>query len=85
MKTLLIYPFLDNPNVSPPMGILSLGTYLRKFGNDVKLLDLSFSKDFLELERALREYAPDIVGISLMTIFSKHLPVLSEMTKKICQ
>jgi len=84
MKILLSYPFLDHANQSPPLGIVSLGTYLRKHGHDVLLSDSTFFKDFEHLKAALRQYQPDIVGFSLLTPFAGRLPELAKMARELC-
>ncbi|HOX22457.1 MAG TPA: radical SAM protein, partial [Elusimicrobiales bacterium] len=83
MKILLCYPFLGNPNQSPPLGIVSLATYLRKHGYGARLCDSTFFTDFAHLEQELRRYQPDIVGFSLLTLFAHHLPALAKTAREL--
>ena len=82
MKVLLVYPHLNNPNPFPPMGIVHLGTFLKKQGIDVKLMDLTFSESYAEFLNALRFYSPDIVGISVLTVTYNHSIEIAKMVKE---
>lgn len=83
MKILLCYPFLNNANQSPPLGIVSLATYLRKHGYESRLCDSTFFSNFNHLEEDLRTYRPDIVGFSMLTLFAHRLPELAAMARTI--
>jgi len=50
----------------PPFGLLSLATYLeKKIGFfSTKIID----KNFEDILKSIKEYKPDLVGISAMTI-----------------
>lgn len=48
--------------VSLPLGILSIASYLKQNGYDVKICDLSIKKQ--SLAKVCREYKPDIAGVS---------------------
>jgi anaerobic magnesium-protoporphyrin IX monomethyl ester cyclase len=69
-KVLLINERKDFENVSagwPHLGLVSLGTVLKRQGFEVKVLDMAFVKDKRDARAFVREYAPDIVGLSLYT------------------
>jgi putative variant cofactor biosynthesis B12-binding/radical SAM domain protein 1 len=58
-----------NPLKVYPLGIVTLGTHLKRRGFDVQLLDLNIEPDaFGALIRELREFGPDAIGISLRNI-----------------
>ena len=61
---------LSRMNATPaPIGLAYIAAYLDPDRHDVKLLDLMFSEDYLEeTERTVREFKPDLVGISLRNI-----------------
>jgi radical SAM superfamily enzyme YgiQ (UPF0313 family) len=80
MKILLVYPNVSH-NMTPQMGLLSLGSYLVNKGVDVQICDLSFfsSKNYENiLERNIETWEPDIIGVSCRTM---EFPV----AQKICQ
>ncbi len=67
MKVLLI-----NPNVgyytralSNPLGLLSIGTYLKQSGHEVKIYDRCVDKT--NLKSVIKTFHPQIVGISVMS------------------
>lgn len=52
----------------PPLGLAYLSAFLRERGFEVKLLDMQgLIMDSTELVKSLREYGPDLVGITTMT------------------
>src|ERR1051325_1448788 len=54
---------------APPIGLSYVATATRKAGHDVRFIDLMFSSDpHSELEQALREFQPEVVGISVRNI-----------------
>jgi len=59
-SVLLIQPALNEASVIS-LGLLSITTYLRREGHDAKIVVLSSEDD---VKRKVREYAPDVVGIS---------------------
>ncbi|NLF25270.1 MAG: radical SAM protein [Deltaproteobacteria bacterium] len=74
----------------PPIGPLYLAAALNEHGHEVRLVDLMFSRHPLaEIESAVREFSPEVVGISIRnvdTLFSKEvfeLQTLKEYVLKI--
>ena len=52
-----------------PIGLAYIAGYLDPERHDVKILDLMFSEDYLDdTERVVREFRPDLIGISLRTL-----------------
>ena len=67
-RILLLQPQYDTHVVSPPLGLGSLASYLRREGHRVSLLDLNLThmpQD--QFEKHLLELNPDLVGISAMS------------------
>jgi radical SAM superfamily enzyme YgiQ (UPF0313 family) len=69
----------------PPLGILSLGTYLKTHTDyDVKLLDYQLEalqeNDFVQL---LRDYKPNVVGISVVSFQLQSAYKLTQVVKAI--
>lgn len=71
MKALFVMPYNTDliHAVSLPLGLISIATYLKKNGYDVKICDMSVSH--VNIEKVFDEYSPDIVGISVASV--KHL------------
>jgi anaerobic magnesium-protoporphyrin IX monomethyl ester cyclase len=66
MKTLLVYPRFS-PYSSPPLGLAYIAANMRKEGLDVDMADCTFNMTMESLMERIRAYAPDIVGVSLVT------------------
>ncbi len=81
MKVLLIMPYNCDliHAVSLPLGLISIGTYLKRNGHDVKICDLSVSHQ--KVQKVFDEYNPDIVGLCLATV--KHLNGVINITEKL--
>ena len=53
----------------PPSGLLSLATVLKDIGHEVQLVDiLAESLTISEVETRVRNFTPDVVGISINTM-----------------
>ena len=67
MKVLLIFPSVGyfTLGMSNPLGLLSIGTYLKQNGHDVKIFDRCVDKT--KLEKVVNDFSPDIVGLSVMS------------------
>ena len=80
MNTLLISPDHGNAINNFPWGVLSVGSYLRKQGRSVQLLDLSnYPKNSKEKVAEAIEWA-DIVGFGM---FSTDVPAILDFTDQI--
>lgn len=51
--------------LSNPLGVLSIATYLKHNGHDVKVYDRNVDKT--KLEKLLKAYDPDVVGVSIVS------------------
>ncbi len=77
------YTTPDNMSVVPPLGIMYLGSALRESGHDVRLVDVAFpERSFGDVPSALREFVPDVVGISAITFEAESMHALSAGCKR---
>ena len=86
MKVLLINPRPDrftNRQIAPtsPLGLLAVASYLQTKGHSVKIVDLTVKAE--NLHRHIREFSPDIVGVTVMSaLASKSAVKVSKIAKK---
>lgn len=70
--------------VYPPLGIAYIASYLRQEGYSVGILDANaWNLDEEGLEEAVREFQPDIVGITSMTIEWHNVVRAGRVVKKV--
>ena len=67
MKVLFINPSVGyyTRALSNPLGLLSIATYVKQHGHEVKLEDRCVNKS--NINKLLDSYKPDIIGVSLMS------------------
>ena len=67
MNVLLINPSIgySTRTMNTPLGLLSIGTYLEQFGHKVRFYDRCAERT--KLKTVIKEFSPDIVGISVMS------------------
>ncbi len=67
MNVLLISPSTGyyTRALSNPLGLVSIGTYLKQNGHNVKIYDRCVDKT--KLNKVITDFSPDIVGISVMS------------------
>ena len=93
MRVLLVHPPLNaDREVTPPLGLCTLASWLRHRKHDVRIVDLDLeSKGHPErevwsrwvLERAVRDFAPEAVGITSMYNNSLQAARLAETVKRV--
>lgn len=68
-KILFIFPETRYPSGQPPLGIAYLCAVIRQHTEaDIQVADMSFqNRPFEMLKKKLREFKPDLVGISMVT------------------
>jgi anaerobic magnesium-protoporphyrin IX monomethyl ester cyclase len=67
-KILFVFPETRYPSGQPPLGIAHLSSVARAAGAEVRLCDMSWSRNpFGDLRRQLCEFSPQMVGISMVT------------------
>lgn len=70
--------------VSPPLGLAYLASVARNEGFDVKIIDsLAENLSFNELEKKIKEYDPDVVGITSTTTSIPDAYKVAEISKRI--
>ena len=87
MKVTLIYPGFkeDASGLSEPLGILYIASVLRKKGNDVSFIDMTFSKGTDVLEKSAKN--SDLIGMSCTSLLfertSKIIKQIKETNPKV--
>jgi radical SAM superfamily enzyme YgiQ (UPF0313 family) len=87
-RVLLIKSRANDPNwklISFPMGLMYIASYLRKvFGHDVRIVDIRLDTfTGRDIEEIVREYSPDVVGISALTFESDAVAWIAAAVKKV--
>jgi anaerobic magnesium-protoporphyrin IX monomethyl ester cyclase len=85
MKVLLIQPFSDESNNNyPPMGLLYIAAYLQANTNhEIKIFDLRVKRTPVEtILTRIRQWNPDIVGITGMSIESMNIKHIAQFLKQ---
>jgi len=83
LKVLFVNPAVGyyTRAISNPLGLMALASYIRKKGHDVRLLDRCVKK--INLVKEIDDFAPDAIGISLMSGRGlKDCGKISEIAKK---
>jgi len=83
MNVLLVYPNLLKEEGSPPLGVVSLATILKKNGFNVKIFDFSFNANYNDFEKEIISFKPNFVGISYITSYAGFAIKCSKIVKKI--
>ena len=70
MKILFINPAMEKytRQVSFPLGMMSIATYLNANGHNAKIIDRTIKTT--DIRKELESYAPDIVGVSVLSLKS---------------
>lgn len=64
-----ISSFMDNilkDNPMPPLGLMYLASYIESKGHEVKILDMVL--ELIDLRTKIKEYKPDLIGITCTTL-----------------
>ncbi len=75
MKILLLRPSAEKKSMARclPLGLIAVGSTLKRAGYQVKILDLRISENSeQDLKNTLSTFEPDVVGIGVMTIESRY-------------
>lgn len=74
----------DVKSSSPPLGILSLASMIRKYGYPVKVVDAHADGLTTEMIRkAIQDYQPDVVGITAMTVMISAAAEIAKIVKEV--
>ena len=86
MKVLLLRPAAEKKSMARvlPLGLLAVGSVLKRAGHQVKILDLRISNSpDEELDAVMNSFDPQVVGIGVMTIECKYGFIDAAKVKKI--
>ena len=73
----------DVKSSSPPLGILSLASMIRKYGYEVKVVDAhADSMSISDIRSAVDYHMPDVVGITAMTVMIDAAAEIAEAVKE---
>ena len=83
-KIAMVFPYFRTKSLTevlfPPLGAATLTAQLRQLGIETKIFDCTFST-FRQLEKSLKAYKPDIVGIYSMVTLSRNTFRIAEMVR----
>jgi len=84
MKVLLIQPpWIVSQTTGPPLGLAYLGSCLEKSDHKVKIIDSAIlNLDKTNIEREIKQFDPEVVGISSVTKCINYAIELTEFVKK---
>lgn len=87
LKILLIAPVMTiqpwNRGLQPPLGLLYLGTVATSMGHKVLVRDLNLLRQHeTTVSKIVKEFRPDIVGITVYTINFPQAITIAEVVKK---
>lgn len=75
-------PHLDQ--VCYPLGLLYLASFMRKYGFEIKICYMAAERiDFDDVRKLIKEWDPDICGISAITYESRGLHKIAQISKTI--
>ena len=83
-RVALVYPYFRTKSQTellfPPLGAASLVSQLHRLGIETKIFDCTF-ETFEKIQKKLRSYNPDIVGIYSMVTLSRNTFRIAEMVR----
>jgi anaerobic magnesium-protoporphyrin IX monomethyl ester cyclase len=87
MRVLLVHPKRDDPLFEdiklPPLGIAYIAAVLRESGHSVRILDANLERNQdLALLSRLKSFAPDVIGISVVSQLRRTALHLAALAKK---
>ncbi len=82
-RTLLVFPPYEGGwygALRPPLGVGYLAQALEDARYEYDVLDMSLGYDYADLARRVREFEPDLVGVSMMTLmYRSHYELVSRL------
>jgi anaerobic magnesium-protoporphyrin IX monomethyl ester cyclase len=83
-RVALVYPYFRTRSQTellfPPLGAASLASQLHRLGVETRIFDCTF-KTFGGIQKTLKSYQPDIVGIYCMVTLSRNTFRIAEMVR----
>lgn len=85
MKILFVVPNFDSYVMAPPLGVLYLSSYAKKYANaEVKIVDaLRDNLNTKQITEIAKQYNPDLIGIHCLTAFYKQTVEISKSLKQL--
>jgi len=91
MKVAFVYPKMGglfprmpiNLSITPPLGIMYLGAICRDNGFDVKLIDLTFDRNWKAYKKRIVKQKPDVIGITALSPFYNDVLKAIEIAKEV--
>lgn len=83
MKVLLVNPKPSMVARAPscPLGLLSIASYIKKSGHDVKIVDQTVKSE--NIEKHIKAFEPDVIGVSVISsMVGKAAVKASKIAKK---
>jgi radical SAM superfamily enzyme YgiQ (UPF0313 family) len=71
----------DN-NIVPPLGAMYIAAVLREAGHDVRIFEQGTDGDLERFRRSLRDYRPQVVGLSAITIEGRSMERLAAAARE---
>jgi len=71
-----------NYGVTTPLGVMYLASVVRKKGHLAKVLDMRFESQRAKLDITMREFSPDVIGLSAITIEADAMHGIAAEIKK---
>ena len=69
---------------SPPVGIAYLASYLKDKGHETRVLDLCVEKDGFDYINAIKDFRPDLIGVSFTSCkYKKSYMLISDIKRKL--
>ena len=83
-RILLIRPPSKNISSVLPLGLMYIGSALKRKNHKVKILDLRLKKNaYFRLNETIEKFKPDVIGIGLLTVESKSAHQIAKDVKSI--
>lgn len=74
----------DVKSSSPPLGILSLASMIRKYGYPVKVVDAhADGLNIEQIKQIIKDYQPDVVGVTAMTVMISAAAEIANAVKEV--
>lgn len=81
MRVSLIHPRLIYEPSQPPLGLGYIAAVLEKDGNDVQFIEGAFYETDQDIADALKEFSPDLIGVSVMVSYHTKSLLLADCIK----
>lgn len=85
MKILFIRPNSDVPSAAPPLGLIYLGAYLKKYGgHEIEIFDArNLDAKMVDVARIIEKSNPDVVGITAFSMEQSQAHAYAALSKSL--